>query len=164
MAKRSTTSVRAKPEIAQALTAVPAQAVLIAAVGDVATDWAFFSREPSPPQSSDMKPWTRDTATRLYALPGGAWFSGHMLQGALTEPPIFERSHTFTISSNPPFAPTHVIQRAITVDLADSKIQPLQGPVPGTVFALSSPISMSKQTTIRTPYSSTQLATRFIGR
>lgn len=67
--------------------------IKIAAIGDVSTDWVFVSKEPAPSRLPRMRPWSRDISTQLFPIPGGAWFSGHMLQGALWEPPVFTRSH-----------------------------------------------------------------------
>lgn len=80
----------------------------VAVIGDLLTDWAFISREPPRPRFPSFRAWTRETATYLFAFPGGAWFSGHMIQGALGSP-VFERTTTTHIrpTSNSPLM--HVV-------------------------------------------------------
>ena len=71
----------------------------IAVIGDVMTDWAFISKEPARARFPVFKPWTRDASTHLFALPAGAWLSGPLIQGALSEA-YFERTHTIKIKQN----------------------------------------------------------------
>jgi len=79
----------------------------VAVIGDVMTDWAFISREPARPRLPVFKPWTRDPAAHLFTFPGGAWFSGHMIQGALA-PPVFRRTHSITVSGTGSTNPSHI--------------------------------------------------------
>ena len=75
----------------------PTSGVQVAVIGDVGTDWLFISDQPSRPAGPHGHPWTQSPATNLFALPGGAWLSGHMIQGALAAP-IFHRRYSALIS------------------------------------------------------------------
>lgn len=83
--------------------------VTVAVIGDVTTDWTFLSREPAPARIPDVKPWNGDKSTHLFAMPSGAWMLGHMLQGALWEPPIFEREHSVRITPLGTGTPTRIL-------------------------------------------------------
>lgn len=77
----------------------PPPIIQIASIGDVGADWAFISSLPSEPDSDGAyEPWKKLSATHLYAFPGGAWFTGHMVQAAL-EGPRFSRTYQATIST-----------------------------------------------------------------
>jgi hypothetical protein len=65
----------------------------IAVIGDVGVDWGFISNEPSRPRAPFFQPWAHYPATHLFAFPGGAWFTGHMIQGAIAPAPF--RHHYF---------------------------------------------------------------------
>lgn len=67
------------------------QSPYCAVIGDVGCDWAFLSMEPARPKAPAFQPWTMHPSTRLFAFPGGAWFSGHMVQAALGSPPFSRR-------------------------------------------------------------------------
>ena len=97
----------------------PEQQLHVAVIGDVMTDWAFISKEPARPRFPVFKPWTRDPATHLFALPAGAWFSGHMIQGALSGP-VFSRKHSIEISTARDRSSAHVVLKAAVPVLADS--------------------------------------------
>lgn len=85
----------------------PRRRVHIAVIGDVTVDWAFISREPSRPRFPVFKPWTRDPAAHMFALPGGAWLSGHMLQGALVDP-VFARTYEVRTGASKGNLSTHI--------------------------------------------------------
>lgn len=78
------------PEISPPPKASRKSQLQIAVIGDVGTDWAFISNQPARKRSPAFQPWTKYPATHLYSFPGGAWFSGHMIQGAVADP-IFMR-------------------------------------------------------------------------
>lgn len=88
----------------------PVAKLNVAVIGDVMTDWAFISRERARPRFPVFKPWTRDPSTHLFAFPAGAWLSGHMIQGALSDP-VFDRSHRVTIRKKSGAPATHVVLR-----------------------------------------------------
>ena len=75
------------------------RAVHVAAIGDVRLDWLFISREPAQQRFPASRPWTRDPAAHIYLIPGGAWFSGQMLQGAI-KPETFDK--TYQLITAPP--------------------------------------------------------------
>lgn len=74
---------------------IPTDCLRIAVIGDVGTDWAFISSQPARSRSPVFQPWTKYPATHLYSFPGGAWFSGHMIQGAIADP-IFQQVDSAT--------------------------------------------------------------------
>ncbi len=90
--------------------AIPRSLLNVAVIGDVMTDWAFISKEPARARFPVFKPWTRDPATHLFALPAGAWLSGHMIQGALSAP-VFERMHSVKIKQAIAGRQTHIVLR-----------------------------------------------------
>ncbi len=66
--------------------------IRVAVIGDVGVDYAFISQEPPKGRSVPKQPWTYNPGTHLFAIPGGAWFTGHMVQAAL-EGPRFSRMY-----------------------------------------------------------------------
>lgn len=73
-------------------------AAIVAVMGDVAADWAFVS-ESSEAQGSQFQPWKNYKSTHLFSFPGGAWFTGHMVEAAL-EGPRFSRNYKATIEKS----------------------------------------------------------------
>lgn len=71
--------------------------IRVVVVGDVGVDHTFVSQQPPKGRGPLAFPWTYYPGMNLYSIPGGAWYTGHMVQAAL-EGARFAREYAACVS------------------------------------------------------------------